>query len=154
MLYQLSYSPNELNDLAAFFDGYTLGCADEADVYPKHGNVARGQRKNRSEPSSEPHLTPTRRAHARSSRRDSWRRSPRVDRLRTLRAVHQDRRCTRCSACGIRSHDPLANRARTHRESAQTHRESARLIASAESLTHPPRARSTREPGLAWVWPR
>src|SRR5678815_2008580 len=146
MLYQLSYSPNELNDLAAFFDGYTLGCADEADVYPKHGNVARGQRKNRSEPSSEPHLTPTRRAHARSSRRDSWRRSPRVDRLRTLRAVHQDRRCTRCSACGIRSHgplsipslrmppthlsgsagiagtDPLANRARTHRESAQTHR--------------------------------
>ena len=23
MLYQLSYSPNELNDLAALFDGYT-----------------------------------------------------------------------------------------------------------------------------------
>ena len=45
MLYQLSYSPNELDDLEAFFEGYTSAVRDEADVYPKRRNVARGQRK-------------------------------------------------------------------------------------------------------------
>ena len=48
MLYQLSYSPNELDDLEAFFEGYTSAVRDEADVYPKRRNVARGQRKKAS----------------------------------------------------------------------------------------------------------
>jgi hypothetical protein len=45
MLYQLSYSPNELDNLEAFFEEYTSAVRDEADVYPKRANVARGQRK-------------------------------------------------------------------------------------------------------------
>jgi hypothetical protein len=45
MLYQLSYSPNELDNLEAFFEGYTSAVRDEADVYLKRANVARGQRK-------------------------------------------------------------------------------------------------------------
>src|SRR5690242_1439613 len=71
MLYQLSYSPNELDDLEAFFEGYTSAVRDEADVYPKRRNVARGQRKKASaaffrcirRPRSEPPC-----AHARPER--------------------------------------------------------------------------------------
>src|SRR3982750_2747013 len=48
MLYQLSYSPNKLDDLEALFEGYTSAVRDEADVYPKRRNVARGQRKKAS----------------------------------------------------------------------------------------------------------
>lgn len=48
MLYQLSYSPKELDDLAALDCGYSSAVAKEADVYPFSPNVARVFRKNRS----------------------------------------------------------------------------------------------------------
>ena len=48
MLYQLSYSPKELDNLAALNCGYSSAVAKEADVYPFSPNVARVFRKNRS----------------------------------------------------------------------------------------------------------
>ena len=48
MLYQLSYSPKELDDLAALRCGYSSAVLKEADVYPNRWNVARVFRKNRS----------------------------------------------------------------------------------------------------------
>ena len=44
----LSYSPKELDDLAALDCGYTSAVAKEADVYPFSPNVARVFRKKRS----------------------------------------------------------------------------------------------------------
>jgi hypothetical protein len=44
----LSYSPKELDDLAALLCGYSSAVAKEADVYPFSRNVARVFRKNRS----------------------------------------------------------------------------------------------------------
>jgi hypothetical protein len=35
MLYQLSYSPKNFGYLSTSFVGYSLGCSQEADVYPK-----------------------------------------------------------------------------------------------------------------------
>lgn len=43
----LSYSPKELDDLAALRCGYSSAVLKEADVYPKAWNVARVFRKNR-----------------------------------------------------------------------------------------------------------
>lgn len=47
MLYQLSYSPKELDDLANGFCGYSSAVWAEADVYPIALIVARVFRKNK-----------------------------------------------------------------------------------------------------------
>src|SRR2546423_1302294 len=58
MLYQLSYSPKELGNLASDFCGYSCAVQTEADVYPNGLNTASTNRK-KGKPGSAP-MGPTR----------------------------------------------------------------------------------------------
>src|SRR5438093_627649 len=50
MLYQLSYSPKELDNLASTFSRYSSAVRTEADVYPKLVNPASSNRKKEKRP--------------------------------------------------------------------------------------------------------